>query len=94
MQLVHPEETPSLVFANQRGEIKNFPGLHMAGRSGNFFSRPTSEELIPLPEGSELFLLPERIPIGISPENNNPVLLDHDPDNSDEKIQAVAASFN
>jgi pyruvate-formate lyase-activating enzyme len=63
----------------------------MAGRSGNFFSKPAQEDLIPLPEGSELFLLPERLPIGISPEDNNPVLLDHDPDNPDESIQAVAA---
>lgn len=91
MQPQHPHETPSLVYANQQGEIKNFPGIHMAGRSGNFFFKPAPEELIPLPEGSELFLLPERTPIGISPENETPVLLHNDPDNPQEKIQAVAA---
>lgn len=91
MQPQHPHETPSLVYANQQGEIKNFPGIHMAGRSGNFFFKPAPEELIPLPEGSELFLLPERTPIGISPENETPVLLHNDPDNPREKIQAVAA---
>lgn len=63
----------------------------MAGRSGNFFFKPVLKELIPLPEGSELFLLPERLPIGISPENDTPVLLDHDPDTPRETIQAVAA---
>ena len=91
MRFLHPEKTPSLVYANRHGEIKNLPGLHMAGRSGNFFFRPAAAELIPLPEGSELFLLPDRMPVGISPENDDPVLLDHDPDNPGETVQAVAA---
>jgi pyruvate-formate lyase-activating enzyme len=91
MQLFHPDEIPSLVYANQQGEIKNFPEIHMAGRSGNYYFKPALDELIPLPEGSELFLLPERLPIGISPEDDSPVLLDHDPDNPKETIQAVAA---
>ena len=91
MQLLHPDEIPSLVYANQQGEIRNFPDIHMAGRSGNFYFKPALDELIPLPEGSELFLLPERLPIGISPENDSPVLLDHNPDNAGEIIQAVAA---
>ena len=63
----------------------------MAGRSGNFFYKPTLEDLIPLPEGSELFLLPDRLPIGIAPNNDSPHLLDHDPAGSPETIQAVAA---
>jgi len=91
MQLLHPDEIPSLVYANQKGEIKNYPEIHMAGRSGNFNFKPALEDLIPLPEGSELFLLPDRLPIGISPEDNSPVLLDHDPDAPGEIIQAVAA---
>jgi pyruvate-formate lyase-activating enzyme len=91
MQLSHPDDIPTLVYANERGEIKNFPELHMAGRSGNFFSKPHLDELIPLPEGSELFLLPERLPIGISPTDDTPTLLDRDPDAPGKKIQAVAA---
>lgn len=91
MPIVHPDKIPSLVYANEKGEIKNFPGLHMAGRSGNFFSRPQTEDLIPLPEGSELFLLPDRIPIGIAPVDDTPVLFDHDPAVPGEMIRAVAA---
>jgi len=91
MQPLHPDDTPTLVYANEKGEIKNFPDLHMAGRSGNFFSRPVHEDLIPLPEGSELFLLPDRLPIGISPADDSPVLLEHAPDAPSETIQAVAA---
>jgi pyruvate-formate lyase-activating enzyme len=91
MQLLHPDEIPNLVYANARGEIKNFPELYMAGRSGNFFSTPHPDDLMPLPEGSELFLLPDRMPIGISPGDNAPVVLDHDPETSLDKVQAVAA---
>ncbi len=91
MQPLHPDNIPTLVYANEKGEIKNFPELHMAGRSGNFFSRPLPDDLIPLPEGSELFLLPDRKPIGISPMDDGPTLLDHDPDAPSEKVQAVAA---
>jgi pyruvate-formate lyase-activating enzyme len=91
MQIVHPDDIPTLVYANEEGEIKNFPGLYMAGRGGNFFSKPDFDDLIPLPEGSELFLLPDRMPIGISPTDNDPILFDHDPEAPLEKIQAVAA---
>ena len=91
MQPHHPDAVPSLVYANQYGEIKNFQGLHMAGRSGNFFYKPALDDLIPLPEGSELFLLPDRLPIGIVPNNDSPHLLDYDPAGSPETIQAVAA---
>jgi pyruvate-formate lyase-activating enzyme len=91
MQHLHPGETPTLVYANQQGEIKNLPGVHMAGRSGNYYFKPGIEDLIPLPEGSELFLLPDRLPLGISPEKNSSVLIDKDPDSPKESIQAVAA---
>jgi pyruvate-formate lyase-activating enzyme len=91
MQLLHPDDIPNLVYANDKGEIKNFPELSMAGRSGNFFFKPHPDDLIPLPEGSELFLLPDRMPIGIPPGADNPVVLDHVPGTPHEKIQAVAA---
>lgn len=91
MQHLHPDEIPTLVYANKKGEIKNLPELYMAGRSGDFYSKPLPDDLIALPEGSELFLLPDRMPIGISPSDESPVLLDHDPDAPRERIQAVAA---
>jgi pyruvate-formate lyase-activating enzyme len=91
MQLLHPDDIPTLVYANDKGEIKNFPELYMAGRSGNFFCKPRLDDLIPLPEGSELFLLPDRKPMGISPGDDDPIVLDHAPDAPLETIQAVAA---
>jgi pyruvate-formate lyase-activating enzyme len=91
MQQYYPEDTPSLVYANQKGEIKNFSGLYMAGRSGNCFLKPENIDLIPLPEGSELFLLPDRLPVGFSPSTEELMALAYDPDEPNNAIQAVAA---
>ncbi len=91
MHIPHPDKMPSLVFANRKGEIKDFPELTMAGRSGRNFFRPELADLIPLPEGSDLFVLPERLPVGTDPVSGEPLLLDQNPDAPEEGIQAVAA---
>ena len=88
---IHPRRTPSLVYANQHGEIKDFPELHMAGRSGSHYLLPELQDLIPLPEGSELFVLPGRKPVGFEPNSDEPSLLAENPDEPGEEIQAVAA---
>ena len=82
---------PSLVYANSAGEIKDCAGLDMAGRSAYHFSRPDLAEIIPMPEGSDLFVLPGRNPVGIDPQTGEPLLVDQNPENSDDGIQAVAA---
>lgn len=85
------QKTPSLLFANQQGEIIDYDGLFMAGASGENFICPESETLIPLPEGSELFVLPARLPVGIEPESREPALLSRNPYNQKEEVLAVAA---
>ncbi|MBU0730425.1 MAG: radical SAM protein [Proteobacteria bacterium] len=87
----HPDSPPTLVFANSKGQIQDFPDLYMAGRSGRFLSRPDLEDLIPLPEGSEFFVLPGRKPIGIDKHTGEATLFDANPDAPHEAIQAVAA---
>ncbi|MGR0480548.1 MAG: radical SAM protein [Candidatus Electronema sp. V4] len=82
---------PSLVFANSKGEILDYDGLEMAGSSAGDFRRLEPEELIPLPEGSELFVLPGRLPVGIEPESGEPALLDENPYDGSTEISAVAA---
>jgi pyruvate-formate lyase-activating enzyme len=85
---------PVLLFANSSGEIMDYDGLTMAGASGEHFHSPDHTELIELPEGSELFVLPERLPVGIEPNTGEPALLDRDPYNVEEgeaEIFAVAA---
>jgi len=89
--VTHPEGMPSLVYADERGNIHDFPDLKMAGTANGIYCQPDLEDLIPLPEGSELFTLPDRIPIGTDPQSAEPLLLDQDPGHEGKKIHAVAA---
>lgn len=91
MQPRHPDQIPCLLFANRKGEIQEFPDLQMAGRSGYHFRRPELVDLIPLPEGSELFVLPHRLPVGFDPTDNQAARLLDNPYNPADGIQAVAA---
>ncbi len=89
--MIHPDAIPSLVFADLQGNITDFPALHMAGMSGGQFCQPNLEDLIPLPEGSELFVLPGRLPVGCQKETGEPLLVEEDPYQQGAAVQAVAA---
>jgi len=88
--VIHPTGQPSLVYADAQGNITDFQDLHAAGMSGGQFHLPQKSDFIPLPEGSELFVLPGRLPIGCDLKTGEPLLLEEDP-YSGKKIQAVAA---
>jgi molybdenum cofactor biosynthesis enzyme MoaA len=86
----HPDSVPSLLIADKDGNISDFPQLQMAGMSNGRFIHPDVRDLIPLPEGSELFTLPDRFPVGWDPKTDEPVVLTESPF-SNGRIQAVAA---
>jgi len=65
----HPAGTPALVFADSKGRIHDFQDLAMAGMAHDRVVQPTNADLIELPEGSELFVLPGRLPVGTDPVN-------------------------
>jgi len=54
---------PRLVYADAQGQIYDHPFLTMAGMSGPEAVLPETVELIPLPEGSRLFTIPDTPPI-------------------------------
>lgn len=54
---------PRLVYADAHGQIYDHPFLTMAGMSGPEAVLPEEIELIPLPEGSRLFTIPDTPPI-------------------------------
>ncbi|MDD3815527.1 MAG: radical SAM protein [Desulfocapsaceae bacterium] len=89
--MIHPDTLPSLVFADLQGNITDFSSLNMAGMSGSQFFQPALEDLIPLPEGSELFVLPGRLPVGCDQTTGEPLLLEEDPYQPGATVQAVAA---
>ncbi|MFP5212417.1 MAG: radical SAM protein [Acidobacteriota bacterium] len=82
---------PALVYADQEGNIIDWPELEMAGRGGGGWRRMQPGDWIPLPEGSELFLLPARLPVGFNPHRKRFEVLEHDPYDPSKRIQAVAA---
>jgi pyruvate-formate lyase-activating enzyme len=86
-----PHGSPALVYADARGRILDFPGLEAAGSSAGRWVRPEPQEWIPLPPGSELFLLPGRLPVGLQPGGGQPRVLEADPFSGDGAITAVAA---
>jgi len=89
--LPHPERLPRLVYANRAGEILDLADLNVAGRSGNELVQPRPEDFIPLPEGSELFVLPDRWPVGIDPKDGKPARVEEDPYEPGVPARAVAA---
>lgn len=65
------EKAPYLIFSDSSGRIFNHPSLRIAGKSGDKILIPDSSELLPLPQGSQLFTLPGRVPIGWDEEQGN-----------------------
>lgn len=85
------KKRPALVYADSEGNIIDWPALEMAGSSANAYGRPRLDELIALPEGSELFLLPERLPVGFNPDKKAFEPLSSDPFDPAKPVRAVAA---
>ena len=89
--MIHPETIPSLVVADKDGNISDIPSLTMAGMSNGRFLQPELQDLIPLPEGSELFVLPDRLPVGCNQDSREPLVVQELPYARGETVQAVAA---
>jgi pyruvate-formate lyase-activating enzyme len=64
-------EYPRLILSDPEGNVFDHPFLKLSGRSGNRFLLPPPSELVPLPQGSQLFTLPGRIPIGWDEEKRS-----------------------
>jgi pyruvate-formate lyase-activating enzyme len=67
---------PRLLYANDKGRFFDAPGLALAGMSGGHRIQLTWDDLIPLPLGSDLFMLPGRSPIGYDEETRSFAELD------------------
>lgn len=85
MALARPKEPVRMVYARPDGSILDHPELLLAGVGGGLPRPVRADELIPLPRGSELFLLPKRRAIGLDPASGAAVEWD------EEDASAVAA---
>ncbi|MGC9323696.1 MAG: radical SAM protein [Desulfomonilia bacterium] len=81
---------PSLVFSDVQGNIVEFEELAMVGRSGDYFLPLCREDTIPLPAGSNLYVLPDRYPVGLDRETGEIVLMTRNPYDGTEPVYAVA----
>lgn len=84
------ESMPHLVFADSNGNIMDFPGLAMVGRSGDYFLPVSEPDTIPLPKGAQLYVLPDRHPIGLDRETGEIVTLSENPYDGSYPVFAVA----
>ena len=73
------QKTILAVVADEQGEVFEHPELLLAGSSGMTARAPRADELIPLPEGSRLFTVPDTPPLGIDPRSNKVVVCDRLP---------------
>lgn len=73
------DERPALLFADQQGEIMDFAPLAMVGRSGDYYLPLDNAEVIPLPAGAQLYVLPDRHPVGMDRETGRIVTLEENP---------------
>jgi len=65
-----------MVYADSTGQVFDHPRLRMALFDGHRIREPLPDELIPLPSGSDVYLLPARLPLGFSGKRNHLVEFD------------------
>lgn len=70
------EQAPSLVVANEQGNLFDIPELALAVGGPGEEKVVDSEDWIPLPIGSDLFHLPGRLPVGIDRNSGEAVVLE------------------
>src|SRR6185369_8823658 len=78
-------QIPNLLYADSEGKIFDDDDLIMSGRSGFDAVALDADDFIELPEGSDVFMLPDRRPIGFDKESGEPTIC--------EKGFAVAAQM-
>ncbi|HEY6007463.1 MAG TPA: radical SAM protein [Geobacteraceae bacterium] len=83
---------PKLLYADARGNIFDHPTLCMAGMNGVDAVLPEAVELIPLPEDSRLFTIPDTPPVAWDPGKRAFVAVDEVRDGGrSRRVQAVSA---
>lgn len=86
------KKTILAVVADESGEVFEHPDLLLAGMNGLTARKPEADEMIPLPEGSRLFTIPDTPPIGFDRRSGKLKTLTTLPQSwGGGKVQAVSA---
>ena len=82
----------NMIFARADGQWFDFPPLQLAAMSGDTLLLPSKPELIPLPQGATLTLMPGCAPVGFDAERGEYLQVDENPyKKKAEPVYAVAA---
>src|SRR5512136_1597046 len=86
------QRLPKLLYADPKGTIFDHPYLCMAGMSGTDMVLPEGVELIPLPEGSRLFTIPDTPPVAWDAKQRKFITVENVRDaGRSTRVQAVSA---
>lgn len=80
-----------MIYADRTGQVFDHPDLRMAVWDGYSLREPTIEELIPMPSGSDLFVLPGRAPLGFSGKRSHLVEFAETPDGPTQAVSVFLA---
>jgi wyosine [tRNA(Phe)-imidazoG37] synthetase (radical SAM superfamily) len=88
----HIEILPNMLYADSVGRVYDHPYYKMTGFSGNAPRSLTADDLIPMPEYSKLFFIPDCPPIGVDPSTGEyAVVPEVEIDGAPTKCFALAA---
>ncbi len=90
---IQKQETLTALAAEENGEIFELEGYAALGMSQGQYQILTSDNTVAMPHGSELMLLPGRIPVVYDLVRKEPVLLSRSPYDPRQRIYPVAV-FN
>ncbi len=80
------------VVADEQGEVFEHPELLLAGMNGTIAVKPDNAEMIPMPEGSRLFTIPQTPPLGFDRRSGKLLTAERLPKSwGGGRIQAVSA---
>ncbi|NSW82088.1 MAG: radical SAM protein [Syntrophothermus sp.] len=79
------------LFADEKGRVFEHPQLQMLGRTADSWALPKRGEMMRLPSGASLVMVPQHYPVGWDPEQGKPVLLEANPYSGRGRVYAVAA---
>ncbi|MGI5892503.1 MAG: radical SAM protein [Bacillota bacterium] len=82
----------NMIFAQSDGQWFDFPGLELAAMSGNMMLRAGRKEMITLPEGATLTMMPMAKPWGFDRQTGQFKALEYNPyEKKDQPVWAMAA---
>ncbi len=92
-QKINKQKILTALVAAENGEIFELEGYAAVGMSQERYEILTSDNTVAMPHGSELMLLPDRMPVVYDLRRKKPIVLSRSPYDSREKIYPVAV-FN